>query len=166
MLRLGPILQFLGEQGGIWGVSVLVVTDVGVPAPMLAFPAGATAQPMVANPVPGLPMTAWRVDVAFPQESCHGAQSYRVEGVAHTVHIPAPGLAPAMGYVSCNGFSDPRARKQLQEPQALWRRLQRLHDEIDRVDNTRFGPLHLLLMGGDQIYSDDMRAAVPALRAW
>ena len=52
------------------------------------------------------------------------------------------------------------------QPQALWRRLQRLHDQTDRVDNTRFGPLHLLLMGGDQIYSDDMWTAVPALRDW
>ena len=70
-------------------------------------------------------------------------------------------------WVTCPATGFPtRARKQLQEPQALWRRLQRLHDEIDRVDNTRFGPLHLLLMGGDQIYSDDMRPAVPALRAW
>ena len=27
MLRLGPIVQFLGEQGGTWGVSVLMDTD-------------------------------------------------------------------------------------------------------------------------------------------
>ena len=166
MLRLGPILQFLGEQGGTWGVSVLVVTDAGVPEPVLAFPAGALASDPLGMPVPGLPMTAWRIDVAFPQALCHGAQTYRVDGVAHTLHVPAPGGAPAMAYVSCNGFSDPRARKQLRQPQALWSRLQRLHEQIDRVDSTRFGPLHLLLMGGDQIYSDDMWTVVPALRDW
>ena len=44
--------------------------------------------------------------------------------------------------------------------------MQRLHDQTDRVDITRYGPLHLLLMGGDQIYSDDMWTAVPALRDW
>ena len=166
MLRLGPLAQFLGQQGQTWGISFLMVTDVGSPAPQVLFPGAATAQPPVAAAVPGLPLTAWRIDVAFPQVACHGEQTYRIEGVVHTVHIPPPGSAPAMGYVSCNGFSDPRARKQLRQPHALWSRLQRLHDQVDRVDNTRFGPLHLLLMGGDQIYSDDMWTAVPALREW
>ena len=49
------------------------------------------------------------------------------------------------------------------QPHALWARLGRLHTRQDRVDNQTYGPFDLLLLGGDQVYSDAMWALVPEL---
>ncbi len=166
MQTLGPILQFLGQQGSTWGVSVLVVTDATDPPPAMQFGAGAVLQPPLSVPVPGCAMRAWRVDVALPLGAAGTPVNYSVNGTPHQLHLPAVHAAPNMAYVSCNGFSDLRAKKSLPHPQAQWSRLQRLHEEIDRVQDTRFGPLHLLLMGGDQVYSDGMWSTVPALIDW
>jgi hypothetical protein len=163
---IGPILQFLGQQGNDWGISLLVVQGDADPPPNVAFAAPSVQSPPVCTPVPGLPLMAWRVDVAIPQGPLAQAVGYSVNGSNERLHVPAQRAAPNMAYVSCNGFSDPRAKKSIQQPHAMWRRLQRLHEQTDRVDTTSYGPVHLLLMGGDQIYSDDMWTALPELSAW
>ncbi|MEZ5700762.1 MAG: hypothetical protein R3E42_00435 [Burkholderiaceae bacterium] len=156
MASLGPILQFLGNQNHTWGVSLLLTTAPGEAPPMLQLSAPAQASPPVSCPIPGHTGTAWRIDIAVPQAANDLAIDYKINGTANRFHVPPRDSSPNMGYVSCNGFSDPRVKKSLKEPQALWSRLGRLHRQIDRVDSTAFGPLHLLLMGGDQIYSDDL----------
>lgn len=166
MASVGPILQFLGQQGPDWGISLLVFTDTGEPPPTVGFAAPAVMSPLASAAVPSTSLRAWRMDVAIPQSAQALAVDYTVNGQSHRLHVPAQGAAPNMAYVSCNGFSDPRAKKSVQQPQALWSRLQRLHNQTDRVDTTTYGPAHLLLMGGDQIYSDDMWTAVPELRSW
>ena len=44
--------------------------------------------------------------------------------------------------------------------------MQRSHTLQNKVDNQAFGPYHLLLLGGDQIYSDAMWAVLPDMQAW
>jgi len=166
MLQLGPVLQFLGCQNHTWGIGVLVVSDAGDPPPALQVPAPAQVVAPVQMAVPGLSATAWRFDVAVPQTAAVQTVNYLLSGQSHSFDVPGIDAMPSMAYVSCNGFSDPRAKKGLQQPNALWSRLGRLHNRIDRVDSTSFGPLHLLLMGGDQIYSDDMWVKLPELQAW
>jgi hypothetical protein len=166
MASTGPVVQFLGQQGNVWGVSLLLVTGEGDPPPSVSFAGPATVAKPLSTAVPSAPLTAWRFDVAIAQAAQDLVVAYTVNGTAHRMHVPAQGAAPSMAYVSCNGFSDPRAKKSTQQPNALWRRLQRLHQQTDRVDATSYGPVHLLLMGGDQIYSDDMWTAVPELSAW
>ncbi|WP_168708513.1 alkaline phosphatase D family protein [Hydrogenophaga sp. PAMC20947] len=167
MAMLGPILQFLGNQHDTWGVSLLLIAAPGEPKPTVQCSPPAQATAPTDSPVPGLPgSTAWRVDIAVPQSSAAIAIDYQCNGQAHRFQVPPKGSAPSLGYVSCNGFSDLRVKKSLKEPQALWLRLARLHQQIDRVDSTTYGPLHLLLMGGDQIYSDDMWTALPELLDW
>ncbi|HEY9096733.1 MAG TPA: alkaline phosphatase D family protein [Hydrogenophaga sp.] len=166
MARLGPILQFLGNQNHTWGVSLLLNTAPGEAPPTIQLGAPAQASPPVSCPIPGHTDTAWRIDIAVPQAASELTIDYQVKGKANRFHVPPQDSSPNMGYVSCNGFSDPRVKKSLKEPQALWSRLDRLHRQIDRVDSTAFGPLHLLLMGGDQIYSDDLWTAIPELLDW
>lgn len=166
MATLGPILQFLGNQNNTWGVSVLLLTAPGDPPPTLQFNAPAQAGPPSSGAVPGYAGTAWRIDIAIAQSAAPQAIDYQCNGKAYRFQVPALGGSPNLGYVSCNGFSDLRVKKTLKEPQALWLKLARLHQEIDRVDTTTYGPLHLLLMGGDQIYSDDLWTALPEMLAW
>jgi hypothetical protein len=166
MATLGPILQFLGNQNDTWGVSLLLTTTTGETPPAIQLSAPAQASPPVSSPIPGHSDTAWRIDIAVPQAANELKIDYQVKGKADRFFVPPRGSSPNLGYVSCNGFSDPRVKKSLKEPQALWSRLDRLHRQIDRVDSTTFGPLHLLLMGGDQIYSDDLWTAIPELLDW
>jgi phosphodiesterase/alkaline phosphatase D-like protein len=162
----GPILQFLGCQDGVWGLSLMVVCEAGDPQPALRLNVPAELVRGASGPVPGLDATAWRFDIAVRQTAATQRIGYRLAGQDHSVQVPALGTTPSMAYVSCNGFSDARTRKSVREPNALWARMARLHGQEERVEGVPAGPLELLLMGGDQIYSDDIWATVPELREW
>ena len=162
----GPILQFLGCQGGVWGLSLMMICSSSDPQPALRLNVPAELVNGASGPVPGLDATAWRFDIAVRQTAMPQRIGYRLAGRSHSFQVPALGATPSMAYVSCNGFSDARTRKTVKDANALWARLGRLHDQQERVDGIPAGPLELLLMGGDQIYSDDIWATVPELRAW
>ena len=154
----GPILQFLGCQGGVWGLSVLIVCDAADPQPDLRLNVPAELVTGASGPVPGLDATAWRFDIAVRQTAVPQRIAYRIAGQDHSVQVPALGATPTMAYVSCNGFSDARTRKSVKAPNAMWARMARLHQQQELVEGVPAGPLELLLMGGDQIYSDDIWA--------
>ena len=162
----GPILQFLGCQDGVWGLSLMIVCDAADPQPALRLNVPAELVNGASGPVPGLQATAWRFDIAVRQTAAPQRIDYRLAGQNHSIQVPALGTTPTMAYVSCNGFSDARSRKSVKEPNALWTRMARLHGLQERVEGVPAGPLELLLMGGDQIYSDDIWAVVPELREW
>ncbi len=169
MVKLGPILKFLGCQNDAWGVSALVVTDAADVAPMLAVDRQGQMQKVQAVQLVQLPhtgSTAWRFDFAIAQTAAHQTVAYTCNGVATALQVPAKGAQPAMAYASCNGFSDPKLMKQVKDKNALWLRMARLHDGVDTIRGRRFGPWDLLLMGGDQVYSDSMWCEVPELVQW
>jgi hypothetical protein len=168
MIKLGPVLQFLGCENGTWGVSALVVTDETDPAPKLFYAPGgkATGAAGFSVPVAGLSCKAWRFDFAVPLTALPQDIAYEVNGTTYGFSVPAAGAPPSMAYASCNGFSDLRAMKTVREPDAMWARMGRLHTQSERVASDVFGPLQLLLMGGDQIYSDALWSALPEFRAW
>lgn len=166
MNQTGPILQFLGCQNGVWGLSLLIICDAADPQPPLTLKGPAELTNGVSGPVPGLAATAWRFDIAVRQTSLPQRFDYRLAGQDHSVQVPALGATPTMAYVSCNGFSDARMRKSQKKPGALWARMGLLHRQQERVESTPLGPLELLLMGGDQIYSDDIWSVLPELREW
>ena len=166
MVKLGPVLKFLGCQNDAWGVSALVVTDAADAAPVLAV---AGQGPTLAVQLAQLTHSAsavWRFDFAVAQTAARQTLAYTVNGVPSAFEVPAKGAQPAMAYASCNGFSDPTLMKQVQDKNALWARMARLHDGVDTLRSRRFGPWDLLLMGGDQVYSDSMWVDVPELAAW
>lgn len=164
MKRLGPVLQFLGGEAGQWRVSALWVQDSADAPPVLTV--GGQPVQRTQAPVPGSSHTAWRFELAVAQTASTQEVSYGIGGETHAFHVPARGAPPALAYASCNGYSDPRAMKSVREPNAQWARLARLHAGQDRVDSQTYGPLHLLLLGGDQVYSDAMWAVIPELKAW
>ncbi len=164
MKRLGPVLQFIGCDQGQWRVSALWVQDSADVPP--EFTVAGRPVPGCQAPVPGLDCTAWRFEFAVAQGPAGQAVSYGVGGASHTLQVPAQDAMPALAYASCNGYSDPKLMKKVQQPNANWLRLMRLHAELERVDSQAYGPLHLLLLGGDQVYSDAMWAVIPELKAW
>lgn len=164
MKRLGPVLQFLGCAQGQWRVSALWVQDSADAAPVLT--AGGRPVQVTQAPVPGQACTAWRFEFAVAQGAAAQDVGYSIGGEVHAFCVPARDTLPALGYASCNGFSDPRAMKSVKAPYAQWARLARLHRGQERVEGQTHGPLHLLLLGGDQVYSDAMWVMVPELKAW
>jgi PhoD related phosphatase len=169
MLKLGPVLQFLGCHDHVWGVSALVVTSESPPTIDASFRASngkplATTHHRIA--VPGLPCIAWRFDIAVVQTDEPLQIELQIGDAQGRFQVPAAGTLPSLAFASCNGFSDPRAIKKTPEVNALWARMGRLHRLEDRVDNNSYGPHHLLLLGGDQVYSDGMWSLVPELAAW
>lgn len=164
MKRLGPVLQFLDCAQGQWRVSALWVQDSADAAPVLT--AGGRPVQVTQAPVPGQACTAWRFEFAVAQGAAAQDVGYSIGGEVHAFCVPARDTLPALGYASCNGFSDPRAMKSVKAPYAQWARLARLHRGQERVEGQTHGPLHLLLLGGDQVYSDAMWVMVPELKAW
>jgi hypothetical protein len=153
MVKLGPILKFLGCQNDTWGLSALVVTDVGDAAPVLAVPGQAAPAATALQQLPHTGSAVWRFDFAVPQLAAVQVVRYTLDGLQYSLQVPAKGAQPAIAYVSCNGFSDPKLMKQVQDKNALWARMGRLHVAADTIRGRKFGPWQLLLMGGDQVYT-------------
>lgn len=164
-ILLGPIAQFLGVQQSQWGVSVLAVTDTAV-APSLQ--STATVQVFTKLGTLQSGATLWRGGLSVAFKDLAQRARYSVDGQAFDFYVPAASESPRMAYVSCNGFSSPGLMKQVKDKNALWKRLYDLHAGRERINGRSFGPYHLLLLGGDQVYSDALwqDTRCPDIMAW
>lgn len=166
MIKLGPVIKFLDCVDANWQLSILVVTDASDPSPNLILSKQAIAVPVKLSELKYTKSIAWRWECKIPLKATPQTINYKVNGVNFTVQIPAQNKMPTIAYASCNGFSDPKLMKQVVAKNALWSRMSRLHNGDDKIRGHRFGPWHLLLMGGDQVYSDSIWQAVSALKDW
>jgi len=161
-MRLGPILGFRGCGNDVWRASVLVVAD-DAQAPALkwgrdAALAGANGADTTTQLFAHKKQKVWRHDFSVPQEATELTVHYEVGGAgAHAFSVPAKGEAPRIAYASCNGFSSLHAMKQVDVKNRLWSHM---------ADRHALKPFHLLLMGGDQIYADEMWASKESLKGW
>ena len=155
---LGPVLGFRGVSAVGWKISVLTVTDGAAPKVTVDRPANIVATPPRSIGKSGA-NTAWRSDVTIPQKATVETRvSYRVgTNEAYSFVVPAVNMTPRTAYGSCNGFSDPKAMKSVNENNYLWDVLFKKH---------RNRPYHLMMLGGDQIYADTLWTMVPAVGAW
>jgi len=77
-------------------------------------------------------------------------------------HLPArctPDQQLRIAFCSCNGFSSGAVLNE-REPLRLWQHMQELHEQE---------PFSLLIMGGDQLYCDDLarqKGGLTKIRAW
>ncbi|OOG39898.1 alkaline phosphatase D family protein [Polaromonas sp. A23] len=164
-ILLGPVAQFLGVQENLWGVSLLVVTDAAT-APSLQSSATVEAFTKLDTLQSGA--TLWRGGLSVALKDAAQRPTYSVDGQVFDFHVPAAGAPPRMAYASCNGFSSPGLMKQVKDKNALWKRLHNLHTGRERINGRSFGPYHLMLLGGDQVYSDAIwqDARCPDIMAW
>lgn len=109
----------------------------------------------------------WRAEISIPVPSDSKELSYTITSGDHSLrdsfdraewsfYVPQKGERVRIAYASCNGFSSsPNAEDQY----ALWSRLRRQHS------SERFS---LLVMGGDQLYADEIWKSdrTPRVRAW
>lgn len=87
-----------------------------------------------------------------PLSDAHGRERWRF-------YLPGKAEQPKIAYASCNGFSSVKLVRDTDEPYALWKKLAAQHGAR---------PFSLLLMGGDQVYADDLWESkrCPSLKAW
>ncbi len=165
-LLLGPILQFRGIHNNHYQLSILVVTDMNhKPSAHLLTPVAMTLEAtlLAQVPVENPNQQVWRFDITLTQarllakEKKPVAYTYQVDGVSGSFSVPRLGQTPRMAYVSCNGFSDPKLMKGIGEKFGRWQDLALSHQQE---------AYQLLLMGGDQVYSDEMWQSVPELHDW
>ncbi|WDE06784.1 alkaline phosphatase family protein [Thalassomonas viridans] len=73
--------------------------------------------------------------------------------------VPGKQAPLNIAYASCNGFHHPRDKDKEKQDYALWHKM---HLEQEHQ------PYHLLIMGGDQIYADElpMSPSAPHLNLW
>lgn len=64
---------------------------------------------------------------------------------------------PKIAYTSCNGFSSSDLMNKTERPYFLWEKMAENHGQE---------PYALLLMGGDQLYADEIWSVVPTLNEW
>jgi hypothetical protein len=155
MIKLGPVLKFLGAESNLWRMSALAVTSEADPSPILALQ-GVVQALKSKQSLTYTKTTVWLWEFNVQMVAKPQTVAYTLNGVAFTFNVPAKNQKPSIAYASCNGFSDPKLLKNVSDKNALWKRMKLLHDGVDTIRNTRFGPWNLLLMGGDQIYSDAM----------
>ena len=90
---------------------------------------------------------------------------YQIGDARFDFRVPEASHPPRMGYGSCNGFADPATMRKVPVKNALWKAPKgaKHRGVLDAPPAER---LHLLLMGGDQIYADQIWACVPNLQGF
>ena len=72
-------------------------------------------------------------------------------------YVPSSTEKPKFAYASCNGFSTPDLLAKTDAPYLLWDKL------IEQHGNE---PFSILIMGGDQVYADELWSKVKELEEW
>lgn len=157
--HLGPVLQFRSNADE-YCVSAMVILDIKDPPPggNVTLPSSRVNIQKIADiPFQNPSMSAWRMDMYIPLTVETGSINYEFAEVRASFSLPKANTMPRIAYASCNGFSDEKLMKQVDDHNERWRHLGALHAT---------NPYQLLLLGGDQVYSDSMWKKVPSLAAW
>ena len=154
----GPILGFRGENDGRWRMVVLVVHEGDGAAGDLTHSAmqpgePATAPALLAE-ISGMKFFDYAIEAPVGDADSTVEYGFAGEERRWTFTVPGRAQQPRIAYASCNGFSSVADMKRIGDKNALWAELMADHGKQ---------PFHLLLMGGDQIYSDQLWDVIPEL---
>lgn len=156
-ILFGPILGWRGEQNGAWQLAVAVACDDIAPETVTWSAGGSSTTAPLSRTGTLADATVYAAELTIPLTADRQSVEYGVAGDDRRWHISVPGNKdrPRIAYGSCNGFSLPGDMRKIADKNGLWRQL---------VDAHAGQPFDLLLMGGDQIYADQMWDVVPELR--
>jgi hypothetical protein len=183
-LLLGPVLYIGRCDRDTWRMNVQILVEgcAGEGEPPLVVRAAAPDVEIGAPQVAAdLTQSAGCVYWRWPLEARRGKAprsiGYAVEprpgcviaGLSERLEIgqlavPARGELPRIAFFSCNGISSYGLTRGVDDLEALWKQLGRLHGREDGPSEEHTGPYHLLLGGGDQVYSDWMWEEMPELK--
>ncbi|MBK8210715.1 MAG: alkaline phosphatase family protein [Rhodospirillales bacterium] len=150
----GPIVGFRGQDGDRWRLRIMVAHRGGDVPGLLTADDGSIAPAQVGE-VAGVRFFSWDLSIAQQDEQRSVAYSIAGDDASRGFTIPGRMQNPRIAYASCNGFSEPGNMRRTEDKNVSWKSLA---NEQARL------PFHLLLLGGDQIYADQLWAEIPALR--
>jgi hypothetical protein len=157
----GPILGFRGEADGHWQIVVMTVYDAEGSPSELTHTAGRPGEPgtspVLLAEAAGLRFFAYALAAPVGDADASVDYGFVDEGRRWTFTVPGRAQQPRIAYASCNGFSDVADMKRIADKNAMWSHLLAEHRRL------RY---HLLLMGGDQIYADQIWDVVEELRGF
>ena len=155
----GPIVGFRGQQGDVWRITIMVAHDGGTAPGALIHgergqPPASEVAPSSLREVGGAAFFGY--EFSIPRKDDEQTIAYGFVGEERRWALAVPGRlqAPRIAYVSCNGFSMPGDMRRIADKNALW-------DDLGAMHASQ--PFHLLLMGGDQIYADELWDVIPEL---
>ncbi|MEH6405235.1 MAG: alkaline phosphatase D family protein [Sneathiella sp.] len=147
-ISMGPVLSLRKSDASEWHVSALIIIDKGTHYPLgIVSSDAAISQPTVL--MEHKKEAVLRYDITVARKPHPVNVTYAIGAGTWKFVVPAIGCSPKMAFVSCNGFSDPKAMKNVEEKNALWTHMGTLHKKPD-------GEYNLLIMGGDQVYADQI----------
>lgn len=174
---VGPLLGF--EEGDFYTVCVLLAA--GSPAPILELPGQQQTYPFAQVATVGM-NEFWRAEFSLPLPASGTRVDYiiKVNGAAiadqhdrsgWSFYMPGSGEEPLIAYASCNGFSSAKLARDTDEPYRLWKRMAKMHNGVPAKNGNPAKPpkpFSLLLMGGDQVYADELWESkrCPSLKKW
>lgn len=103
------------------------------------------------KPQPALQSLTYSIHAGASALSCQNGRS------SWTFQVPGEDETAKIAYASCNGFSSADLMHKTEDPYMLWRKLEAEHQQ---------SPFSLILLGGDQLYADEIWSAVPELQKW
>lgn len=159
-LLLGPILSFKGIEGNQWKVSCLYVTNADIPLLEYSVDKGVVDTATAKIIFESGEKKAWRFDLAIELNQREQSVSFCLKDLPNygaKFHVPPHGNIPKIAYGSCNGFSLLKDMKKVEDKNFLWKDMAQKHSQ---------GPYHILTMGGDQVYADQIWEAVPSIKKW
>jgi hypothetical protein len=170
-LLMGPVLSFRGCDDGNWNLTAVVVAKDD-PGDLTAGGNAVKAEILWEQGN----ATAFRYSFAFPMGAIEATATYTVDGTDYKVAIPAATQSPRMAYASCNGFSSGKLKNKVDDVNYLWTTMARKHgldpvrsalpQDGDGPEVKKQEPYHLLLLGGDQVYADEMWDKVDIMKDW
>ena len=160
-LLVGPLLGVETDSA----YTVCFFTDKTVSSAAVLFGASAVDAELIQNTPKG---KFWRAETTISASDTGKFVSYSVslngnkasdqhERDYWTFYVPGQHEKPQFAYTSCNGFSNADILTKTETPYALWEDMARKHQQQ---------PFALLMMGGDQLYADEIWSAVPELQKW
>lgn len=110
----------------------------------------------------------WRTEITIPAPAADQVKTYAIKTNGEAAGdkagrgswqftVPKADSAPVMVYASCNGFSSADLVTKTENPYGLWKKLKSRHEDK---------PFSLMILGGDQLYADEIWGKVPELQKW
>lgn len=174
---IGPLLGF--EEGDFYTVCILL--EPGNPIPALEFTGAQGTHPFSKVATVGA-NEFWRAEFPSPAPVAGNWIEYsikangaalldRYDRGAWKFHVPGKEEEPVIAYASCNGFSSAKLVRDTNRPYLLWERMAERHQGKPAQDGEpaqAAQPFSLLLMGGDQVYADEIWESkkCPSLKKW
>ncbi|MFN7835607.1 MAG: alkaline phosphatase D family protein [Burkholderiaceae bacterium] len=157
-ILMGPVLQYRGVEttSGERQIGLLVVTAHAVLAPTLSATVAISPATRMADIPAAHPLyTVWQFLLTVPTKQA--TVNYQIGGLSFEFTTPLADVPLRMAYGSCNGFSSLKLMKEVAYKNERWTHLRGEHQK---------DPYHLLLLGGDQIYSDAIWDTIEPLQHW